>query len=54
MDKEFWKMTIEDLEGNMTIYTAGTRERLEKILGDLNLQEDIKIEIKKTTNKKIY
>jgi hypothetical protein len=41
-----WKMTIEDLNGNLTIYTGGSREYLEKILSDLKIPADIKIEIK--------
>jgi len=41
-----WKMTIEDLQGNLTIYTGGSREYLENILSDLKIPENIKIEIK--------
>jgi hypothetical protein len=42
-----WKMIIEDTSGNLTIYTGGSREYLEKILKELKIKkEGIKIEIK--------
>jgi len=40
-----WEMIIDDGSGNDVIYTALTRERLEKIRRDLKLPENVKVTI---------
>jgi ribosomal protein S10 len=40
-----WKLTIGE-EGTRVIYTAGTKEKLEKILSELKIPETVKVEIK--------
>jgi hypothetical protein len=46
MNNEYWKMIIGDVDGMQVIYTAETKEKLEKILSELKVPENIKVEIK--------
>ena len=44
--RTFWRLQIGNEKGRLTIYNAATREELEKILSELKIPENIKIEIK--------